>query len=363
MSTDTISSLGSVSTINADGSITHMYTGVKRAPEPTATGGTLFKDIPYILAYMKEQKILPFLVLHHDVGPINASNLGVLTYNVDDVMPVVWKGPGTADWSWSVRAPINRVSLRMGNIDYILVGHATAWDQQTTTNNSVPSARNIKPARWLYAHHSICYECPAKEILKLSTDLQKLYCADVTKGPDDVANLYYPLGFFGNTNNGKCVAVLKAFLKEIPWPGLKHDVWENCCGGPTYFLNQGSRRNTSFINTLSVNRELQLIKSYEICVTADEASDNYEGPTSELKLTITDRPESENASYPPGSTTPPPLGSPGPQGPPGPLAGQDNNTNIIIGSVIGVVVLIIIVVVIVLVVLGRRRAALKLTKK
>ena len=297
-----------VSSINDDGSITDIKTYVhqENTVEPKATGVQTFAEVVNLFANMKAQNIAPFVVMHHECSRLvtgNASedfgyyfkrafsvgfNQGY-PFDVDNVMPEIWDDSGTSGWDWSVRAPktvvaIDKVGQKGTASDYILVGHATAWDELTSSlYKSASWAPNFLTARWLYAHKSICYECPAKEILKLKYPSQTLYCADVTNLPGDVSSLYYPLGFFGSTNTTKfrkCIAVLKPFLKAIPWIGLKTDVWEGCCGGPAYFLYQGSRGSTSFINTLTVKyapdwNGAKITESYDICITVDEAIDNW----------------------------------------------------------------------------------------
>lgn len=263
-----------VSFINADGSrtksIDYMTDGTK---EPDATGVSTFAEVVTVFQNLKKFNIPPFLVLDH-ITTVSG---------VDSLMPEVLNDGGSRGWDWGVRKANAIIATynQDGMSDYILVGHATAWRENISALYSDESwAPNFKTAKWLYAHKSICFDCTAKSIVKLPNG--NIFCADVTNGPDEVSSLYFPLGLFGNTKSGKCVAILRAFLKVIPWPGLRFNVWEECCGGPIFFLNQGSRRNTYFANTLQVKYAsgwdgAKLNESYEICVNVDEAINNWIG--------------------------------------------------------------------------------------
>jgi hypothetical protein len=257
-----------VSYINADGTLRdakEFYTvsdGSKTEPLPA--GEPSYEGTVKTFKYLRDNDIAPFLV-------VRAKPTG---FGRKEPYPI-WDDIGTRGWAWSVRR-IPDVIVRKSTFetDYIYVGDAVGWDQDTSDLYNNPAfTPNLYSQPWLFAHKSICYRVPSVATASLVKDFQYLYIGDPSRESYDIPALYKSLGFFGSSD-GYRVVVCRAFMKATPWKSRAYDVFENCCGG-IYFTNQVSKGSTVFVNTLSWSRDGALDVNYEICATVDEAVDNW----------------------------------------------------------------------------------------
>jgi hypothetical protein len=215
---------------------------------------------------MQDGGFPPFLVVRAtgtgNFGPGGANaTLGTL----------LWGDHGTGGWDWSmVQSTFDIEHAVTKEKNYICVGHAAQWHDGDAWASSSWYYK-IMYGPWLYAHKSICRNIPCRGIMSLKYPAeQTIYQANVAVGENETPSLYYPLGFFG-TNS--CIGVARAFMKATPWTSRAFDVWENW--GPVYFVNQGSRGGTIFMNTLMTSSNGNLTTNYEICINATEALDNW----------------------------------------------------------------------------------------
>jgi hypothetical protein len=231
------------------------------------------------MAFLKKNNIKPFIVGQIPLSiiydhPQRLVGLGIETspappagtYFDDYGANFIYDDEGTGGDDWAFVRFLDQPG------EYIMVGDTVAWRQHVYDILHLLRPENdVYHKPYLFAHKSICYEFPTREMFVLKHAHQGGWTANVALGPEDTSHLYYPLGMFGR-NLGKCVGVLKAFLTCKIWDAPNGiGVSENW--GPLNFYEQSYRGATHFYNTVTFNQHR--IGNLEPVYDAEEAITNW----------------------------------------------------------------------------------------